>query len=288
MDIWIIRNGEKIGPIHDYEARRRLQAGELASGTHAWHEGLDAWRPLCEMAIFKDDMNWVQLGDLDAGPTDDEEDAALLAAAGASPPPPTTSPVLGRRFWARWLDIHIYIAAWWLCMWITERNIDAVFSNLWIMAGQLVPWFIAESILIHRFATTPGKWLFGLRVVNTNGTHLSLRSATLRSFRILGGGIGLGWSLLALFCQTLSYFTAKRLGNALWDHAGGHRVESQPLAAWRILAAACIFFAALQLQMAVVPPSVFKNAAEALPDSYLKDFVKENLEKNPPWHLPPR
>jgi len=98
----------------------------------------------------------------------------------------------------------------------------------------------------------------------------------------LGGGIGLGWSLLALFCQTLSYFTAKRLGNALWDHVGGHRVESQPLAAWRILAAVCIFYAALQLQMAVISPYVFKTAAETFP------FLKEKLQKNPPWHLPTR
>ncbi|KAB2638355.1 MAG: RDD family protein [Verrucomicrobia bacterium] len=284
MDIWIIRNGEKLGPIHDYEARRRIQAGELASDTHAWHEGLDAWRPLCEMALFKDDMNWIQLGDLDAGPTHEEkeEEAALLAATGASPPPRPSGMVLGRRFWARWLDIHVYIAIWWLGMWATGRNIEAVFGNLWVMAGQLVPWFIAESILIHHFATTPGKWLFGLRVVNTNGTPLSLSAATVRSFRILVGGIGFGWALLAVFCQTLSFFTARRLGNALWDHAGGHRVESQPLAAWRILAAVCIFFAALQLQMAVIAPYVFKNTAEAFP------FLKEELEKNPPWHLPPR
>ena len=282
MDIWIIRNGEKVGPIHDYEARRRIQAGELAHETPAWHEGLDTWRPLCEMAIFKDDCNWVQLGDLDSGPTHEEEEAALLAAAGSSPPPLPTPPVLGRRFWARWLDIHVYIAVWWLCMWISGRNIDAAFGNLWIMAGQLVPWFIAESILIHNYATTPGKWLLGLRVVNTNGSRLSLSAATVRSFRILVGGIGFGWALLAVFCQALSYFTAKRLGNALWDHAAGHRVESQPLAAWRIVTAVCIFFAALQLQMAVISPYVFKNAAEAFP------FLKEELEKNPPWHLPPR
>ena len=281
MDIWIIRNGEKNGPIHDYEARRRIQAGELPRDTPAWHEGLDGWRPLCEMAIFKDDFDWVQLGDLDGGSSLDDEDEALLAA-GAAPPPLPTAPVLGRRFWARWLDIHVYIAVWWLGMWSSGRNVEAVFGNLWIMAGQLVPWFIAESILIHHFGTTPGKWLLGLRVVNVNGTPLSLSAATLRSFRILVGGIGFGWSLLAVFCQTLSYFTAKRLGSALWDHAGGHRVEARPLVVWRLIAAACIFFAALQLQMAVIAPYVFKNAAETFP------FLKEELEKNPPWHLPPR
>ncbi|MEI7908173.1 MAG: RDD family protein [Verrucomicrobiota bacterium] len=281
MDIWIIRNGEKVGPIHDYEARRKIESGELTRDTPAWHEGLDAWRPLGEIAIFKDEFNWVHLDDLDSGPTHEEEEAALLAAA-AVPPPLPIGPVLWRRFWARWLDIHVYVAVWWLSMWVSGRQIEAVLNNIWIMVVQLVPWFIVESILIHRFGTTPGKWLLGLRVANTNGTPLSLAAATLRSFRVLVGGVGFGFSLLALFCQTLSYFTAKRLGNALWDHAGGHRVQSRPLVAWRIIVAVCVFLAALQLQMAVIAPYVLKNAAEAFP------FLKEELEKTPPWHLPQR
>ncbi len=280
MDIWIIRNGEKVGPIHDYEARRKIESGELTRDTPTWHEGLDAWRPLGEIAIFKDEFNWVHHDDLDSGPTHEEEEAALLAAA--TPPPLPIGPVLWRRFWARWLDIHVYVAVWWLSMWVSGRQIEAVLNNIWIMVVQLVPWFIVESILIHRFGTTPGKWLLGLRVANTNGTPLSLAAATLRSFRVLVGGVGFGFSLLALFCQTLSYFTAKRLGNALWDHAGGHRVQSRPLVAWRIIVAVCVFLAALQLQMAVIAPYVLKNAAEAFP------FLKEELEKTPPWHLPQR
>ena len=279
MDIWIIRNGQKLGPMHDYEARRKIEAGELTRDTPAWHEGLDAWRPLCEIAIFKDDFNWVHLGDQDSGPTHEEEEAAILGAAD-SPPLPTT-PVLWRRFWARWLDIHVYVAIWWLCMWASGRDSESVLTNLWIMVVQLVPWFIAESILIHRFGTTPGKWLLGLHVVNTNGTRLSLAAATLRSFRVLVGGIGFGLFLLAPFCQTLSFFTAKRLGNALWDQAGGHRVQSQPIVAWRVITLVCLFLAAQQLQMAVIAPYVVKSYAEDYP------FLKEALD-NMPWHLPPR
>jgi len=279
MDIWIIRNGEKVGPIRDYEARRKIESGELTRDTPAWHEGLDAWRPLCEIAIFKDDLTWIEHDAAESATAHDAEEADV---PGAAPPPLPAGPVLWRRFWARWLDLHVYVAIWWLCMWATGRPIEAVLSNLWIMVVQFVPWFIVESILIHHFATTPGKWLLGLRVTNTDGTRLSLAAATLRSFRVLVGGVGFGFSLLALFCQTLSYFTAKRLGNALWDQAGGHRVHSRPLVAWRIIMVVCVFLAALQLQMAVIAPYVLKSAVEAFP------FLKEELEKNPPWHLPPR
>ncbi|MEI7956220.1 MAG: RDD family protein [Verrucomicrobiota bacterium] len=282
MDIWIIRNGEKVGPIHDYEARRRILSGELACDTHGWHEGLDTWRPLSEMAIFKDDCDGLQFIDVNTEHTPGDEESEILDAVKASPPPLPSSLALGRRFWARSFDIQVYIAVWWLSMWVTGRNIDAVFSNLWIMVAQLVPWFILESILIHHFGTTPGKWLLGLHVANTNGTPLNLAAATLRSFRVLFGGIGFGWGLLAVFCQTLSYFTAKRLGSALWDKAGGHRVLAQPLVAWRVTIMACVFFAALQLQMAVIGPSIYKYAAEKFP------FMKEELEKTQPWQLPPR
>jgi len=280
MEIWIVQNGEKVGPIHDYEVRRKIEAGELTRDIPAWHEGLDAWRPLGEIALFKDEFDWVHLGDLDATPTPEEEELAMPGVA--RPPLSPSGQMLGRRFWARWLDIHVYIALWWLCMWASGRNIESVLGNIWIMVVQLVPWFIVESILIHRFGATPGKWLLGMRVANIDGTPLNLAAATLRSFRVLVGGIGFGWSLLALFCQALSFFTARRLGNPLWDQAGGHRVQAKPLVAWRIITVICIFFAALQLQMAVIAPYVLKSAAETFP------FLKEELEKNPPWHLPPR
>jgi uncharacterized RDD family membrane protein YckC len=280
MDIWIIRNGEKVGPLHDYEARHKIEAHELSRDTLAWHEGLDAWRPLCEIAIFKDDFNWVHLDDIGSSPAIEEEEQELFGAR--RPPPLPCGPVLGRRFWARWLDLHIYIAVWWLCMWASGRNIEAVLNNIWIMVVQLVPWFILESILIPRFGTTPGKWLLGLRVVNTDGSALGLTASMLRAFRILVGGIGFGWSLLALFCQVFSFFTARRLGNPLWDHAGGHRVHAKPLVAWRIISVIFIFAAAIQLQMAVIGPYVIKNAASTFP------FLQQELEKNPPWHLPER
>ena len=35
MDIWIIQDGEKIGPIHDYEIRSRIGKGELPPTTPA-------------------------------------------------------------------------------------------------------------------------------------------------------------------------------------------------------------------------------------------------------------
>lgn len=275
MDIWIILNGEKIGPIHDFEVRRKIETGELPESTPAWHEGLAAWKPLVEIDLFTREFK----------------------AATASPQPPPlpqdsprdteTSPTLQptyyqRRFWARWLDLSLYAGIWWLGMWAARQNIEAVLLNPWIMFLQYVPWFALESLLIHKFGTTPGKWLLGLRVVNKDHSLLDLAASIRRSLRVLFTGIGFGWSILALFCQALSLFTARRLGSTLWDHTGGHQVTAEPLNPFRLITLVLLFAGALQLQMLVLSPHIFKMAGEKYP------AIKEEYEKNPPWHLPKR
>ncbi len=282
MEIWIISDGEKAGPIHDYDIRRKIETGELTRDIMAWHEGLPAWRPLVEIPLFKDEFDWAHPGDAATPPLPGGMGKSPRASQPDGPPPLPVAQVLGRRFWARWMDLHCYLAIWWLTMWASGSNIEDALGNIVLLVGQLVPWFIVESILLHRFGTTPGKWLLGLRVTNVDGTPLSLAAATLRYFLVMVFGFGFGWGLLALFFQAFSYFTIRALGNPLWDHAGGHRVQATPLVGWRIVTVILLLFLAAQLQMAVIAPYVIKNAAQTFP------ALKETLEKNPPWHLPER
>lgn len=271
MEIWLIIDGEKAGPYQDFEVRGRIARGEVDGSTPAWHTGLDRWRTLGEIAVFANEFG---------GGRDIVADEGVAPVSG---PPPLPQPqVFGRRFWARWLDIHLYLACWWLAMWLAGRPIGAALNSVLIMVVQLVPWFIIEAILIHRTGTTPGKWLLGLDVANADGTRLSLQAATLRSFRILVGGIGFGWSFLSLFCQGFSLFTARKLGRPLWDHGGNHVVRVKELVPLKVAGVAVGMFMAIQVQMAVLSPHVMKSAGQMFP------ALKEALEKNPPWHLPVR
>ena len=95
-------------------------------------------------------------------------------------------------------------------------------------------------------------------------------------------GVGFGWSILALFCQALSLFTARRLGNTLWDYTGGHQVTVEPLKPMRLVTLVFVYAGALQLQMLVISPYVLKMAGDKYP------VIKEEYQKNPPWHLPKR
>jgi uncharacterized RDD family membrane protein YckC len=269
MDVWIIRDGEKAGPIHDFEIRRKIETGELPATTPAWHEGLDAWKPLIEIDLFTREFELAA-----ALPPAENPPAQIL------PPPLPSKTAYGRRFWARWFDLYLYTGFWWLGMWVVGQDIEAALLNPWLMFFQCVPWFAFEALLIHKFGTTPGKWLLGLQVANLDGSRLDLAASIRRVLRVMFSGVGFGWGLLAVFCQALSLFTAKRLGAPLWDHSGGHQVTASPLSPVRLVALVILFAGALQLQMIVVAPYLFEMAGKTFP------VLKEQYERNPPWHLP--
>lgn len=276
MDIWIVQDGEKTGPFPDYEIRTRIHARTLSADTPAWHAGLDAWRPLDQMELFKRDFS-------------SESPSTATSAEGAGVfipvPPPLpkfeTRAYAGRRFWARWLDLYLFAAVAWLVLWATGQNIEALTSSP-TMLFQFAPWFLIEIFLIARFGTTPGKWLMGLRVINADASLLSPVQSARRAFMVLGIGIGFGLTLLSPFCQALSYFTTRRIGKTVWDHFGRHQVVAADLSPFRVAALAVLFMTAIQLQMAVISPYILRQASESFPE------LREKLEKNPPWHLPPR
>ncbi|RPJ34542.1 MAG: RDD family protein [Verrucomicrobiaceae bacterium] len=274
MDIWIIQNGEKAGPIHDFEVRKKIEAGELAADTPAWHEGLSAWRPLVEIDLFSREFDQpIECFEEPAPAAEDEPEPDRL-------PPPLQQPHLIRRFWARWFDLYLFAGVWWLAMWAAGRDIGATLNNPWIILFHYIPWFVLEIILLHRFGSTPGKWLLGIKVVNDDGSLLSLAQATRRSARVLFLGIGFGWGVLALICQIMAFFTTRKLGRPLWDHSAGHRLDATPLHPLRLVVYVIGLFAALQLQMIVVAPYVMESMRKSFP------ALSEQLEKNPPWHLP--
>ncbi len=272
MDIWIIRDGEKTGPHHDFEIRRRIESGELPASTPAWHEGLDAWKPLVQIDLFRREFDKPIPPPV---PQDPQETPA-------TPPPLPDQPHLVRRFWARWFDLYLYAGIWWIAMWAAGRDIGMILHNQWIIVLHYIPWFAFEAFLIHRFGTTPGKWLLGITVTNQNGSLLSLAEAIRRSARVLFLGIGFGWGWLALICQAMSFITTKRIGRPLWDQVGGHRLHTRPIDPFRLVAYIFGLIISLQLQMIVVTPYVMETAAKTFP------ALKEQFEKNPPWHLPRR
>ncbi len=284
MEIWIIREGEKTGPFHDFEIRRKITAGELTPDTPAWHSGLAAWKPLVEIDLFSREFDLIAPPDdvpLAIPEAEPESDTPSLTP-GSKPPPLPNEPAFIRRFWARWLDLSLYSGFWWLGMWASGQDINAALRNDWIQFFHYVPWFAIEAVLIQKFATTPGKWLCGMRVVNLDGTHLDLAASTRRSMRVLFSGIGFGFSYLAIFCQILSLVVSKRIGTTLWDATGGHQVTVAQSHTGRVLAVILAYAFAIALQWAVLLPDIATEAEKQNPES--KEFLRRIL----PYSLPRR
>ena len=277
MEIWLIRNGEKSGPYPDYEIRSRIEHGELEADARVWHEGLAEWTEISKLELFRKEF-----GEISPPAKPPALPREYLERAGKRVETEGNQPraFIARRFWARWLDLQMYAAAWWLGMYFAGQNIGLVLSNPWLLLPMYVPWFAIESWLLCRFRTTPGKWLMGLEVMNDDGSALTLKASLWRSVRVLVSGIGFGWDFLAILCQGMSWFTTRRIGKPVWDFLGTHKVVAAPLNPFKVFALVFLFFGVVQLQMAVKGPYFEKAMVEAFPGT------KEYVEKGERWYLP--
>lgn len=263
MEVWLIVDGSQLGPFSDYEIRSQLRSGELRPDTPAWFQGQDGWHPLREIEVLKELLP--EDASIDGIPFDREVLAGGLFAN--RPPPLPQQAMLGRRFWARWFDLQWYMTFFWAALALSGADVYGALKNLWLDMALLIPWFLIEAVLLHRFGTTPGKALLGLQVRNADGSALMLGAALRRCLRVLISGIGLGWGLLSLLCQGMSWFFARRTGRTMWDIIGEHRlVEVSELTALRVLVFVFGFFAALMLRAVVLYPAFERLAAELHPE----------------------
>ena len=276
MEIWLIQKGKKTGPFQDYEVRNRITDGQLDADQYAWHEGLPSWVKLGEIELFRSDLEKLQgqasvPPEFEVPPSSVEQSPVVLTHEKRH---------LARRFWARWLDLMLYATVWWLLIYLVGRDIGAAMRSDLMKILIFIPWFAIEAWLLHRFGTTPGKWLMGIRVVNEDESELTLKASIWRSIRVLIVGIGFGWGFLSLLCQTMSWFTTRKIGKPVWDYMGKHKIVVTPLGAFRIITLVVLMFIASQLQTAVKGPYMQEEILKQYPE------MKEFFEKGNPMYFP--
>jgi uncharacterized RDD family membrane protein YckC len=273
MEIWLIVNGKRSGPYPDYDIRSRIEHGEITSEEMIWHEGLPGWTPIGELELFRNSLEQQENAPAVVPPPLPK--AYLESTVNAKP-----KAHLARRFWARWTDLSLYSAVWWLGMYLGGRDIGAAITNFGLVISMFLPWIVIEAWLIHRFGRTPGKWLMGLKVSNEDGSPLVLKESMQRGLLVLMIGMGFGWGPLVIIFHAVSWFMARHLGKPIWDHMGNHKVEAEPLSPFRIIALIIVFLAAAQLQMAVRGPHEEKIIVEQFPQ------YKKLFENNHKWYFP--
>lgn len=275
MPYFIAIAGEKRGPYPAYRVIDQLRGGEISPDALGWEQGMESWKPLREIAAFAETVAALENPPPAQTPAVDRDRG--VGPAPAPPPHPrttTSGPATGlaalaqtrpfARFAGRMFDYLLVMAvAWQFCEvpplpkdispWDLMKNDGTIISQeaLMRMAGihylALVIWIFVEAVLIHRWGTTPGKALLGIRVTAGDGGRLSLMPSLGRAFVVWMAGFGFGLTPFNLIGSAVGLGMLLFGGGTLWDRMFGARVPVSAMTPRRFLVAVGGFFLLLML-----------------------------------------
>jgi hypothetical protein len=78
-------------------------------------------------------------------------------------------------------------------------------------------WVFIDGFLLSLFGTTPGKWLFRIKITDSLGRMLTLPVAFRRSIAVWLLGFGAGIPIVNLITQLVAYNKLKKDGITSWD-----------------------------------------------------------------------
>lgn len=153
--------------------------------------------------------------------------------------------MLWQRFFARYLDVTLYHAFWVTLLPLLGYNLfrNRNGSAMLVQVLSLLTMFFLEPLLLHIFAATPGKWLFGLRVTDGDGGKLTYEAALNRTAFVFWYGIRLDLPVLRLV-RLYKCAEDEQAGKALpWEADSEQTVCDRH--GWRFAAAALLAIAVM-------------------------------------------
>lgn len=172
-----------------------------------------------------------------------------------------------RRFFARTVDVAVlglalFVGATFFVGFAFPENAAGFAKAIQnpIIAGIIiyVLWLPFEAMFLASAGTTPAKWLFGIRVLDSSGTRLSFGTALQRTFLVWIQGEGLGMPLVTLLTRIFAYRRLTKTGTTLWDESVNSVVTHRR---WG-------FFRALCCVMAVSAVLMFLSVLNAIGNQY--------------------
>lgn len=146
------------------------------------------------------------------------------------------------RYWARMFDIYMFSLIGGVILGVIAPRFIAQKNNEYLLGMILVfAWIFVESLLLSSFGTTPGKWLFKIRLALASGEPINYSNALTRSLKVWWRGFGIGFPIAALITTIVAHGRLKRNGITSWDSDGGFSVTHETIGVPRILAAIGFF-----------------------------------------------
>lgn len=131
------------------------------------------------------------------------------------------------RFLARMLDLNAYTL-----LWTAFAQLILRFNSGNLKLGNLLDSFIAfgimlllEPLLLSTWGTTPGKWVFGLVVRDSEGNKLDYRKAAARTWGVIGSGCGYNIPFYNLYCFYKSYRKCSDFKPLPWEEDGSYSIK---------------------------------------------------------------
>jgi uncharacterized RDD family membrane protein YckC len=162
------------------------------------------------------------------------------------------------RFWARLFDIWVFsfffffFAAGLVAILAPESNFMATAfhednkfreeNELWFGMACLFAWVFVEAILLSTLGTTPGKWLFRIKLLPPTGLVPTYPAAVSRSIAVWWRGLGTGFPVVSLCTLIFAKSRLRENGITSWDKDEGFTVVHQRIGTTRSVVA-IVFFA---------------------------------------------
>lgn len=250
--------GERVGPRSLEEVRALVANGVLDADSLVWTQGMREWAPVGDFSILS--PTWVPPHSSPAP----RAEAEWAPAEPAAPAPADDSPRPLRRFGARMTDFLVYgmlfgsgliAAAPEFFARVQAAPMARDYSaNLVFILGLGITTVVVESLLLHLAGTTPGKALFGVRVVKPDGTWLSLGQAFSRTLRVWVLGMGAGFMLFTIIAGIAGHIRLTGRGITAWDEQLGLRVEHPEITRAHVLRTLGYLFLFLFALMLILGP----------------------------------
>lgn len=174
------------------------------------------------------------------------ESAPPVSAPEQTFPP---KPGLVRRFLARSFDLGLYVLLWELLLagvFRVNLNLTSGITGdmpLWMQllknAVLLACILLFEPLFLHRWGTTPGKWIMGIRVTNDRGGHLSWRDALERCGLLLAYYYAFGIPILMPVRQIKCLLDVRKGEEPEWEWDSRLELQTPGWLRAAVLAALC-------------------------------------------------
>ena len=166
-----------------------------------------------------------------------------------------------RRYFARRLDYVGYFLIWELFLgFVCHVNLgDEGFAlevlGVIVSAGMML---LIEPLLLNRFGTTFGKWVFGLRVEKADGTHLAYVDGVRRTWSVIGKGEGYEIPIYNWVRLYKSYKLCKEEELQPWDENISYTIKDTKW--YRVVACIAlnfllVFIIGILMQIQQLPPN---------------------------------